>query len=99
MRRTSNFCALPFQFSCCVTPKPSPHSSTVDRRDILPRMAAKKITLNELGEMLAHIVKHMATKDDIARLDSRPAVRRVGSLRDAAVNQPPAPDRPTPGRS
>ena len=27
---------------------------------------AKKTTLNELGEMLAHVVKHMATKDDIA---------------------------------
>ena len=31
----------------------------------------KKTTLNELGEMLAHVVKHMATKDDIARLNSR----------------------------
>jgi len=29
---------------------------------------AKKITLNELGDMLAHVVKHMATKDDIADL-------------------------------
>ena len=28
----------------------------------------KKITLGELGEMLAHVVKHMATKDDIAEL-------------------------------
>jgi len=26
---------------------------------------AKKTTLNEIGEMLAHVVKHMATKDDI----------------------------------
>jgi dynactin complex subunit len=38
-------------------------------------MAAKKTTLNELGDMLAHVVKHMATKDDLAavetRLDSR----------------------------
>jgi oligoendopeptidase F len=34
-------------------------------------MAAKKTTLNELGDMLTHVVKHMATKDDIARLDSR----------------------------
>ena len=33
-------------------------------------MAAKKTTLNELGNMLAHVVKHMATKDDIARLDT-----------------------------
>jgi hypothetical protein len=36
-----------------------------------PRMAAKKTTLNELGEMLAFVVKHMATKDDIARLDKK----------------------------
>jgi hypothetical protein len=34
-------------------------------------MVAKKITLNEPGEMLAHVVKHMATKDDIVRLDRR----------------------------
>ncbi len=25
----------------------------------------KKITLKEIGEMLAHVVKHMATKDDL----------------------------------
>ena len=29
---------------------------------------AKKTTLNELGDMLAHVVKHMATKDNIADL-------------------------------
>jgi hypothetical protein len=29
---------------------------------------AKKVTLNELGEMLAHVVKHMATKEDVAEL-------------------------------
>lgn len=28
-------------------------------------MAAKKTTLNELGEMLAHVVEHVATKDDV----------------------------------
>ena len=27
---------------------------------------AKETTLNEIGEMLAHVIKHMATKDDIA---------------------------------
>ena len=27
---------------------------------------AKETTLNEIGAMLAHVVKHMATKDDIA---------------------------------
>ena len=26
----------------------------------------KKISLKEIGEMLTHVVKHMATKDDIA---------------------------------
>jgi hypothetical protein len=36
-----------------------------------PHMAAKKTTLNELGDMLTHVVKHMATKDDVARLDIR----------------------------
>jgi hypothetical protein len=29
---------------------------------------ARKTTLNEIGEMLAHVVKHMATKDDIAEV-------------------------------
>ena len=33
-------------------------------------MAPKKTTLNELGEMLAHVVKHMATKDDIVDIKS-----------------------------
>jgi hypothetical protein len=33
-----------------------------------PHMAAKKTTLNELREMLAFVVKRMATKDDIADL-------------------------------
>jgi len=28
-------------------------------------MAAKKTILNEVGEMLAHVVKHMATKEDL----------------------------------
>jgi hypothetical protein len=33
-------------------------------------MAAKKSTLKELGEMIAHVVKHMATKEDIAEVKS-----------------------------
>jgi len=28
-------------------------------------MVAKETTLNELGEMLAHVVEHMATKDEV----------------------------------
>jgi|HubBroStandDraft_6_1064221.scaffolds.fasta_scaffold153820_2 chromosome segregation ATPase len=31
-------------------------------------MAAKETTLNELGEMLGYVVKHMATKDDLAAI-------------------------------
>ena len=34
-------------------------------------MAPKKTSLKELGEMLAHVVKHMATKDDLAALETR----------------------------
>jgi hypothetical protein len=34
-------------------------------------MAAKETTLKEIGEMLEHVVKNMATKDDIARLVGR----------------------------
>ena len=29
---------------------------------------AKKTTLKEIGDMLTHVVKHMATKDDIANV-------------------------------
>ena len=29
---------------------------------------AKKTTLKEIGDMLAHVVKHMATKDDITEV-------------------------------
>jgi dynactin complex subunit len=36
-----------------------------------PHMTAKKTTLKELGEMIAHVVKHMATKDDLAAVESR----------------------------
>lgn len=34
-------------------------------------MAPKETSLKEIGEMLGHVVKHMATKEDIARLDIR----------------------------
>jgi predicted RNase H-like nuclease (RuvC/YqgF family) len=34
-------------------------------------LAAKKTTPKEIGETLAYIVEHMATKDDIERLDKR----------------------------
>src|ERR1700704_3889173 len=34
-------------------------------------MTAKETTLGEIGEMLAHVVANMASKEDIARLDTR----------------------------
>src|SRR5713226_3247524 len=34
-------------------------------------MTAKETTLNELGEMLAHVVEHMATKDDLKSLATK----------------------------
>ena len=34
-------------------------------------IAAKKTTPKELGEMLGYVVKHMATKDDLAALEAR----------------------------
>jgi dynactin complex subunit len=33
--------------------------------------AAKETTLKEVGEMLTHVVKHMATKDDLAAVETR----------------------------
>jgi len=35
----------------------------------------KETTLNEIGEMLAHVVKHMATKDDIAEVRKEMATK------------------------
>jgi uncharacterized coiled-coil protein SlyX len=32
-------------------------------------MTAKETTLKEIGEMLTHVVEHMATKDDVSRLE------------------------------
>ena len=32
---------------------------------------AKETTLKEVGEMLGHVVEHMATKEDVAKLDTR----------------------------
>ncbi|RJQ33221.1 hypothetical protein C4568_04945 [Candidatus Parcubacteria bacterium] len=34
-------------------------------------MVAKETTLNELGETLAYVVEHMATKDDIANMATK----------------------------
>ena len=32
---------------------------------------AKKMTLDELGQMVEHVVKHMATKDDLKNLATK----------------------------
>ena len=48
-------------------------------------MAAKKTTLNELGEMLTHVVKHMATKDDLGAAEAR-LDRRIEKL-DAKIDR------------
>ena len=39
-----------------------------------PRMA-KKTTLNELGAMMEHVVKHMATKEEIADIRKEMATK------------------------
>ena len=35
---------------------------------------SKKITLKEVGEMLVHVVKHMATKEDLEKLATKEQV-------------------------
>ena len=45
----------------------------------------KKTTLNELGERLSHVVKHMATKDDLAALGAR-LDKRIDKL-DAKIDR------------
>ncbi len=45
------------------------------------RMTAKKTTSKELGEMLGYVVKHMATKDDLAAVEAR-LDKRIDKLED-----------------
>jgi prefoldin subunit 5 len=47
-------------------------------------MAPKKTGLKEIGDMLAHVVKHMATKDDLAAVETR-LDRRIDKL-DAKID-------------
>jgi predicted nucleic acid-binding Zn-ribbon protein len=51
-------------------------------------MVAKQITLKEVGEMVARVVEHMATKEDIAHLDKRidRLDDRIGKL-DAKIDR------------
>jgi cell division protein FtsB len=48
-------------------------------------MAPKKTTLNELSEMLAHVIKHMVTKDDLAAAEAR-LDRRIDKV-DAKIDR------------
>ena len=46
--------------------------------------AAKDTTINELGEMLAHVVGHMATKEDVRSIvaeELTPVVAELRSIR------------------
>jgi hypothetical protein len=44
--------------------------------------AAKETTLKEVGEMLTHVVERMATKEDVAKLDTR-----IDDLRVEMIDQ------------
>jgi predicted secreted Zn-dependent protease len=49
----------------------------------LPHMTgAKETTLREVGEMLTHVVERMATKEDVAKLDTR-----IDDLKTEMVDQ------------
>ena len=37
----------------------------------------KKTTLKEVGEMLGHIVRHMATKDDIKNMATKDDIKKL----------------------
>jgi hypothetical protein len=43
---------------------------------------AKETTLTEGGQMLTHVVEHMATKEDVAKLDTR-----IDDLRVEMIDQ------------
>jgi predicted nucleic acid-binding Zn-ribbon protein len=45
-------------------------------------IAAKETTLKEIGEMLTQVVEHMATKEDVARLDAR-----IDDLKEEMIDQ------------
>jgi hypothetical protein len=43
---------------------------------------AKKMTLNELGAMVEHVVKHMATKEDLENLATKEDVAELKATLD-----------------
>jgi chromosome segregation ATPase len=52
-------------------------------------MAANEITLEELGEMLTHVVDHMATKEDVADIRSEMGDIRseIGDIRNTMATK------------
>jgi len=46
-------------------------------------VAAKQTTLNELGEMLGHVVERMATKDDLADMATKDDIARLDGRIDS----------------
>jgi hypothetical protein len=50
-----------------------PNSRTLQAHHL--KSMTKKTTLKELGDMLSHVVKHMATKDDLADLRKEMATK------------------------
>ena len=60
-----------FRLNVCIAPAAQNGVATIWPISVallhLPRMAAaKETTLNEVGEMLTHVVEHMATKGEVA---------------------------------
>jgi septal ring factor EnvC (AmiA/AmiB activator) len=45
--------------------------------DLAHMTAAKETTLKEVGQMLTHVVAHMATKEDIADMATKTDVRTI----------------------
>ena len=47
-------------------------------------MVAKETTIEEIGEMLAHVVANMATKDDIANMATKSDIANMATKDDIA---------------
>jgi septal ring factor EnvC (AmiA/AmiB activator) len=76
-----------FGSNVCITPAAQNGIATIWPISVallhLPHMAAaKETTLNEVGEMLAHVVEHTATKEDVAKLDTG-----IDDLRTEMIDQ------------
>ena len=47
-------------------------------------MSAKETTLKEVGEMLSHVVAHMATKEDISNMATKEDIANMATKEDIA---------------